>query len=102
MEIERVWQANMQVYGADKVWQPGLSLRSGVSVRQHSLHSAAGHPDRIVHGQADEPAKQQVVLGLLHQLALRAHAVEQLNEHGAQQLLGGNAGASAFDVGRSW
>ena len=38
--------------------------------------------------------------GLLHQLALRAHAVEHLDEHGAQQLLGGNAGAPALDVGR--
>ena len=60
----------------------------------------SGHPDRIVHGQANEPAKQKVVLGLLHELALRAHAVEHLDEHGAQQLLGGNAGASALDVGR--
>ena len=58
------------------------------------------NPDCIVHGQADEPAKQQVVLGLLHELALRAHAVEHLNEHGPQQFLGGNAGTPAFDVSR--
>ena len=64
------------------------------------LAEDSGHPDCVVHGQADEPAKQKVVLGLLHQLALRAHAVEHLDEHGAQQFLGGNAGASAFDVSR--
>ena len=34
------------------------------------LAEDGGHPDRIVHGQANEPAKQQVVLGLLHELAL--------------------------------
>ena len=64
------------------------------------LAEDAGHPNGIVHGQANEPAKQKVVLGLLHELALRAHAVEHLDEHGAQQLFGSNAGAPAFDVGR--
>jgi len=57
------------------------------------------HPDPVVHGQADEPAKQQVVLGLFHQQAFRANAVEDLQEHGAQQLLWRNAGATTFDVG---
>ena len=57
------------------------------------------HPGRVVHGQADEPAKQQVVLGLLHQQAFRANAVEDLQEHGAQQLLWRNAGTPTFDVG---
>ena len=57
-----------------------------------------GYPDGIVHGQANEPAKQEVVLSLLHELALRAHAVEDLKEHGTQQFLGGDAGAPALDV----
>ena len=58
-----------------------------------------GHPNGIVHGQADEPAKQQVVLHLFHQLALRANAVQHLQQHGAQQLLRGNAGPTTLDLG---
>ena len=57
-----------------------------------------GHPHAVVHGQADEPAKQQVVLGLLHELTLGAHAVKDLQQHGAQQFLGGNAGATALGI----
>ena len=57
------------------------------------------YPDCVVHGQAYEPAKQQVVLGLLHEQAFRADAVEDLQEHGAQQLLWRNAGTPTFDVG---
>lgn len=63
------------------------------------LAEDGGHPHGVVHGQADEPAKQQVVLGLLHELALRAHAVEHLQQHGAQQFLGRDAGTAALDVG---
>jgi len=42
-----------------------------------------GYPRRVVHGQADEPAKQRVVLGPLHQHALGTGAVEDLLKHGA-------------------
>ena len=63
------------------------------------LGENGGYPHGIVHGQANEPAKQKVVLGLLQELALRADAVEHLQEHGAQKLLSGNAGATAYDVG---
>jgi hypothetical protein len=45
-------------------------------------------PDRRIHRQADEPAEQQVVIELLHQLAFRAHRVESLEQQGPQQLLG--------------
>ena len=58
-----------------------------------------GYPDAVVHGQAYEPAKQQVVLGLLHQHAFRAHAVENLQQHGSEQLLRRNAGPTALDIG---
>ena len=37
--------------------------------------------------QPDEPAKQQIVVELLHQLALRAHRVESLQQQRPQQLL---------------
>jgi hypothetical protein len=43
--------------------------------------------------------KEHVVLNLLHEHALGAHAVEHLQQHGTQQLLGCNAGTTAFDVG---
>lgn len=58
----------------------------------------AGNPDLIVHGQADEAAIQEVVLDLLHELALRTHAEEDLQEHRAQQLLRCDAGTLALDV----
>lgn len=35
------------------------------------LGKDGGHPDRVVHGQADGPAKQQLVRGVLHRHALR-------------------------------
>jgi hypothetical protein len=37
-------------------------------------------PDGIVDAEPDEPAKQQIVVDLFHQLALRAHRVERLQE----------------------
>lgn len=46
------------------------------------LGEYGGHPDGVVHGQADEPAKQQVVLGLFHEHAFGADAVEDLQQHG--------------------
>lgn len=58
-----------------------------------------GHPDGIVHGQAHKPAKEHVVLNLLHEHVLGAHAVKRLQLHGAQQLLSCNALATAFEVG---
>ncbi len=58
-----------------------------------------GHPDCVVHRQPDEPAKQQVVLRLLHQLALGPDAVEHLQQHRSQQLLQRDARATTLDVG---
>ena len=37
-------------------------------------------------------------MGLLHELALRADTEEDLQQHGAQQLLWSDAGAPALDV----
>ena len=45
-------------------------------------------PDGIVDAEPDEPAEQQIVVDLLHQLALGAHRVERLQQRGAQQPLG--------------
>ena len=40
-------------------------------------------PDRIVRREADEPAKQQIVVELLHQLALGADRIEHLQNQRA-------------------
>ena len=45
-------------------------------------------PDRRIHRQADEPAKEQVVVHLLHQLAFRADRIEGLQEQGPKKFLG--------------
>lgn len=45
-------------------------------------------PDRRIHRQANEPAEEQVVIHLLHELALRADRIEGLQEQRTQQLLG--------------
>ena len=58
-----------------------LALEQPVAVLGEHRHV----PHRIVDAQADKPAKQQVVVQLLHQLALRAHRVEGLQQQGAQQ-----------------
>src|SRR5450631_3832495 len=44
-------------------------------------------PDRIVDVQTHEPAKQQVVVQLLHQLTLRPHRIEYLQKLRTDQLL---------------
>ena len=45
---------------------------------------------RLVQAQADEPAKQQVVLELLDQQPLAPHRIQHLQQQRAQQLLGRN------------
>lgn len=98
---------NAEVLAGEQAFVPGLlqhqieELDDGVMLDQTLaiLGEDGRYPNGIVHGQANEPAKQQVVLGLLHELALGADAVKHLQEHGAQELLRRDAGATAFDVG---
>src|SRR5213594_4885896 len=52
------------------------------------LREHRGVPDRVIHGQAHEPPEEQVVVELLHEEPLAAHAVEHLQEQGPQQVLG--------------
>jgi len=49
-------------------------------------------PHRLVHRQADEPAKQQVEIDLLDQLPLGADGVDHLEQRSAQQPLRGDRG----------
>ena len=45
-----------------------------------------------VHRQADEPAKRQIIIDLLHQLAFRAHTIEGLRQRRPRQHLWRNRG----------
>ena len=44
----------------------------------------------VVHAQAHEPAEEQVVIGLFHELTLAADRVEHLEEQRTQEPFGGN------------
>src|SRR3954451_9374945 len=55
-------------------------------------------PHRRLDRQADEPAKQDVVAQLLHQLPLRADREERLQQQGPQQLLGWDRGPASQRV----
>ena len=55
-------------------------------------------PDRIVDPKPDEPAEQQIVVELLHQLALRSDRVERLQQQRPQQLLRRDRGPTAEGV----
>jgi hypothetical protein len=45
-----------------------------------------------------EPAKQEIVIQLLHQQSFIADGVQSLQQQGAQQLLRGEAGASLLGI----
>ncbi len=71
--------------------QNGLEeLRGDVGIEQPVavLGERRMIPYGIVDAEPDEPAEQQIVVDLLHQLALGAHRVERLQQRGAQQPLG--------------
>ena len=57
-------------------------------------------PDRVVHPEPHEPAKQHAVVDLLHQQPLAAYRVEGLQQQGPQQLLGRNRGPADLRVHR--
>lgn len=44
------------------------------------------HPDRIIDAEADEPAEQQVILHLFHQLPLGSDREQDLEQAGPDQL----------------
>jgi hypothetical protein len=55
-------------------------------------------PDRVVGRKSHEPTVQKIVIQLLHQLALRPDAVENLQQQCAQQLLRRDRGAALARV----
>jgi hypothetical protein len=53
-----------------------LGFKQPVAVlREHRRH-----PNLIIHAETDKPAIEQIVMQLFHQLALRADAVERLQQ----------------------
>ena len=70
-------------------------LQPGAVLREHGRI-----PDAIVGRKTHEPAVQEIVVQLLHQLPFRADAVEHLQQQGAQQLLRRDRGAPLARVQR--
>ena len=62
------------------------------------LREGGGVPDRFVQIEAHEPAKQQVILQVLAELALGRDGIEHLDEKGAQEILGRDGGTAALGV----
>ena len=72
------------------VEQPVQILRKG----RRRLH-------RIIQAQTDEPAEQQVVVQLLHQLPLTSDRVQRLEQEGTQQLLWQDRGPTEVHIHRA-
>ena len=67
-----------------------LALKEALPV----LGEGGGVPDGFVQIEAHEPAKEQVVLQVFAELALRRDGVEHLDEKSAQEILGRDGGAA--------
>jgi hypothetical protein len=59
-----------------------------------------GVPDGLVEREAHKPAQPQVVVPLLPQQARAAHRVEDVQEQGPQQALGGDGGTAGLGIER--
>ena len=80
---------------------PGTSRATSPSrSRSRFFVNTVAIPDRIIHRQTDEPAEQKIVVDLLHQLALRAHREERLQQRRPQQLLRRDRGPSDLRIKR--
>src|ERR1700681_3601258 len=82
------------------VQKPGHKLLKHLAVLQPVavLGECGRVPDRVVGRKPYEPAVQEIVVQLLHQLAFRPNAVEHLQQQGAQQLLRRDRRASLAGV----
>ena len=78
---------------AQKFGGHGLGIETVTVLREDRVI-----PHRIIDGQADEPAEQQVVAQLLHEHPLAAQRVEQLQQLCPHQLLGGDRGATGVGI----
>jgi hypothetical protein len=73
---------------------------SVVSRRSRFFAEHRRHPDRIVDAEPHEPAEQEIVLHLLHQLALRPDREQNLDQRCPQQPLRRDRGPSFGGVER--
>jgi hypothetical protein len=85
---------------------PGLALH-GIEERTRDvaleqavpiLTEGRGRPDRVIHAQANKPAKQHAVVDLFHQEPFTAYRVERLEQQRPQQLLGRNRRAANLRI----
>jgi tetratricopeptide (TPR) repeat protein len=81
-------QQTATYYGGD------VAIEQAVPV----LREGRRRPHRVVHAEAHEPAKQQVVVQLLQKHPFAAHGVEYLQQQRPQQLLGRNRWAARMRV----
>jgi len=83
---------NREVLIGHEASRLGLTDHSGQEFRRHVtpkqpiavLAEGRGVPYRVVHRQADEPTKQQVVVQLLHQQPLASHRVQHLDQQSSK------------------
>ena len=84
------------------IHQLGEELARHVGLEQPVavLREHRRHPHRIVDPEPDEPAVEQVVIELLHQLTLRADRVERLQQQRPQQPFGRDRRTTSRRVSR--
>jgi hypothetical protein len=70
-----------QVQNARKELGRDITVEQSISV----LAEHRGIPHRFVRREPNEPAKQQIVVELFHQLPFRSHRVERLRQQRSQQ-----------------
>ncbi len=73
-----------------------VALKQPVTI----LRKRRGVPNRRIHRQSDEPAEQQIIVELLHQLPLRPHRKERLQQQRLQQLLRRDRGTTGMRIKR--
>ena len=87
--VNREMVAGQKLAKLRQVQHAGKELGRDIAIEQAIpvLAEYRGIPDRIVRRQSDEPAEQQIIVELLHQLPFRAHRVERLQQQRPQQSL---------------
>ena len=63
-----------------KISEGSNRFLAGTSRRVAIFREHRRHPNLIIHAETDKPAIEQIVMQLFHQLALRADAVERLQQ----------------------
>src|SRR3984893_18400218 len=87
--VDREVLARQQLADLRQVEDSGHELARNIAVEQPIpvLAEHGGVPYRVIGGEANKPAEQQVIVKLLHQLPLRPNRVERLQQQRSQQAL---------------